>query len=356
MTLARANRDDDALRITGQLLAVMPKIDLHNHLAGNVPEWLFAETARGYGIDLDDPDHPYRFSAGMEGFLKLYDQVADSFRTPEDLYRASYESLVDEKNKSNLRYREVHYSPTISTHVGYADSVAAIAEGIAHAKRDHGVDGRIIVAIYRNQGPEVAEKLVAEMASNPHPAVVGLGIEADETVAPIQLFGRAYAMARESGYRLTAHAGERNDVAEVLYAVDTLGVDRLDHAYALASDPAATQHVIDSGLHIASAWVSVIAHFASRGHDNPLRVMVDSGLDASISSDDPGINNVSLNQSLWDSALALELPDSYLVSQTYSQLDAAWIDEATRTGIRSDIDAALAAHDQAQQPTTRRNE
>lgn len=340
--MGRAKRDPGALGATEQLLAVLPKVELHTHLAGNVPEWLFAETARRYGIELADPERPYDFAAGMEGFLVLYEQVADSFRTPEDLYRASYESLVDEHRTSRLRYREVHYSPTINSHVGYADSVAAIAEGIEHARRDHGVDGRIIIAGYRSQGPEIAEGLVAEMAANPHPAVVGLGLEADETVGPIHLFDRAYAMAREAGYRLTAHVGERADLAEVLYAVDQLEVDRIDHAYALAADAAATARLVDAGLHIASAWVSAIAHHP-RGFGNPLRTMLDSGLDASISSDDPGITRVSLNQSLLDAAAELELPDSYLIDQTYSQLNDAWIDDATRSAIRADIDAALSA-------------
>lgn len=336
--LARVQRDTEALRATEKLLTVMPKIDLHNHLAGNVPEWLFVETAQRYGIELANPEHPFDFVAGMEDFLRLFEQIADSFRTPEDLYRASYESIVDEYKKSNLRYREVHYSPTINSHLGYADSMAAIAEGIAHAKRDYGVDGRIIVAIYRSQGPEVAEKLVADMAANPNPAVVGLGIEADEIVGPLPLFERAYAMARDAGYKRTAHVGERDNLAEVLYAIDTLKVDRLDHAYVLATNQPATQKVIESGLHIASAWVSVIAH---HGSGDRLRTMLDAGLDASISSDDPGINNVSLTDSLRDAAAGMELPDSYLVSQNYSQLEAAWIDEGTRSVIRADIDSAL---------------
>jgi adenosine deaminase len=338
--LGHAKRDDAALRVTEDLLAVLPKVELHTHLAGNIPEWLFVDMARKYGIELADPANPYDYVEGMEPFLALFKQVTDTFRTPEDLYRVSYESLVDEHRTSKLRYRELHYAPSINPHVDYADSVAAIAEGIEHAKRDHGVDGRIIIAIYRNQGAEVAEKLVAEMTANPHPAVVGIGIEADETVGPIQLFERTYAMAREAGYRLTAHVGEHADVHEVLYAVDQLKVDRIDHGYALAQDKVATARVVEAGLHLASTWVSARLH--PRGLRNPLRTMLDAGLDASISSDDPGITKVTLNEQLLEAALELELPDSYLVSQTYSQLNAAWIDDATRSEIRADIDAALA--------------
>ena len=122
----------------------------------------------------------------------------------------------------------------------------------------------------------------------------------------------------------------------------------------LATDAAATRRVIDSGLHIASAWVSVIAHHG-RGPGSPFRTMLDSGLDASISSDDPGINNVSLNDSLLDAAVDIELPDSYLVSQNYSQLDAAWIDDDTRSTIRAEIDSALSALPPHTHQLTRRN-
>ncbi|TPW77463.1 adenosine deaminase family protein [Schumannella soli] len=338
----RVRRDDAALEATDRLLAALPKVELHTHLAGNVPEWLFAETARRYGIPLDHPEQPYSFVAGMVGFLKLFDQVADTFRTPDDLYRASYESLVAERQSSRLRYREVHYSPTINPHVGYADAVTAIGEGIEAARRDHGVDGRIVVAIYRNQGPEVAERLVEEMIAHPTAHVVGLGMEADETVGPTPLFHRAYLRARDAGIRVTAHVGERGDVGEVLYAVDELKVDRLDHAYALAFDPGAAAHVADRGLHLASAWASAKVHFP-RGIDNPLRTLIDSPLDISISSDDPGINRVTLDSELREAAVELELPDDYLTHQNSAQLDAAWIDDATRAEIRAEIDAALSA-------------
>jgi hypothetical protein len=41
------------------------------------------------------------------------------------------------------------------------------------------------------------------------------------------------------------------------------------------------------------------------------------------------------------------------VSQNYSQLDAAWIDEATRSSIRADIGAALLSLDPPIAPTNK---
>lgn len=337
--LEHIKRDEESVGVTQKLLEILPKVELHTHLAGNVPEWLFLDAARRYGIEPADPDHPYDYVEGMEPFLQLFEQVTDTFRTPEDLYRAAYESQVDEFHKSALRYREVHYSPTINPHVDYADSIAAISEGMDHAKRDYGVEGRIIIAIYRNHGEEVAQKLVDTMVANPHPSVVGLGLEADEVVGPIQLFERPYMMAQEAGYKLTAHVGERGDLDEVFYAMDTLRVDRLDHAYVVAGDEAAIARVRDSGLHVASTWVS--ARLNTRGLGNPLRLMLDAGLDASISSDDPALTKTSLNAGLLEAALELELPDSYLIRQNLSQLRHAWVDDEARANIGTDIELAL---------------
>jgi len=326
---------------TERLIAAMPKIELHTHLAGNVPEWLFAETAAKHGIPLNNPESPYHFEGELGEFLVVYEQVAESFQTPDDLFRASYESLADEARRSNLRYREVHFSPTIKTPVDYADAIAAIGEGMEAAKRDFGVDARIIIAIYRSQGQEVAEKLVETMIAHPHPLVVGLGIEADENIAPIEWFTRAYAMASEAGYGVTAHAGERANLGEVLYAVEELGCRRIDHGYALTQDREAAERIRATGVHVASTWVSAAVHHGYV-RDNPIRTLLDWGLDVSISSDDPGIVRKTLNEGLTEATAIMDLSDEYLVSQNYSQLRAAWIPEELRAEIRADIDEALA--------------
>lgn len=335
-------RTPEDLARTETLLEVLPKIELHTHLAGNVPEWLFKETALGYGIPLTNPESPYHFEGELGEFLVVYEQVADSFRTVQDLYRASYESMADEARGSRLRYREVHYSPTINPHLGYAESIAAIADGIRDAKRDFGADGRIIIAVYRSQGQEVAEALVDTMIANPHPMVVGLGIEADETLGPIEWFTAAYARAREAGYQVTAHVGERIDLPEVLHAVRELGCRRIDHGYALATDPAAAAEVKAAGVHVAATWVSASIHHGFTV-DNPIRTLLDQGLDVSISSDDPGITRVTLNEGLLDAVVRMELSDDYLIAQNLSQLEHAWLPEEEKAIIRAEIVQALEA-------------
>jgi adenosine deaminase len=330
---------------TRRLIAALPKVELHTHLIASVPEWLFAELATRYGIELPHPEQPYRLDlSGLVAFLVLYEQVADSLRTPDDLRRATYESLVAEVDASNVRYREIHFNPTINRHLGYANAISAIAEGIEQAKRDRGVDARVVIAAYRSQDADVAEQLVADMIAHPHPAVVGFATDGEETLRPIETFERAYEMARDGGYRLTAHVGERVSLHEVLYAVESLRCDRIDHGYTLATDADAMARAAASGTHFAATWVSASEHHGG-GFANPIRTMVDHGLDVSISSDAPGITKVTLDEGLAQAAFDLQLPDRYVVDQNYSQLEHAWVDDETRATIRADIDRVVSAHD-----------
>lgn len=342
------DRDESACRRTEALLTALPKVELHTHLAASVPEWLFGELATKYGIALPDPAHPYRLDdSGLEAFLVVYEAVADSFRTIDDLRRATYESIVAEADASNLRYRELHYSPTINPHLDYPSAIGAIADGAAEAKRDRGVDSRIIIAAYRSQDSAVAEQLVSDMIAHRHPAVVGFCLEGEENLRPIEAFDRAYRMAREGGFRLTAHVGEQTSLHEVLYAAETLRCDRLDHAYTIAFAPDAARELAASGLHIAGTWAAASTHHGI-GFTNPIRTMLDLGLDVSISSDAPGITKTSLNDGLAAAVTDLKLPDRYVIAQNYSQLDHAWIDdENTRAEIRADIDSAVTAFESA---------
>ncbi|WP_344411452.1 hypothetical protein [Pseudonocardia ailaonensis] len=337
----RVIRTPEQLRATRRLLAQLPKVELHAHLAASIPERLVREAAEKHGVRFPDPSHPYRFEGGFHEFLLVYEQVVDVFRTPEELARATYESLAAEAARSNLRYREMHYPPALSRHLDYVESVQAIADGIERARRETGVDARIIIAIYRNQGRQAAEQLAADMIAHPHPLVVGLGIEAEGTVAPIEWFHDAYASIREAGYPVTAHAEEHVDAEEALYDLHSLGCRRIDHGYALAGDPDAAAAVREAGVHLAATWIGASDRFG-KTPDNPIRTLLEQGLDVSISSDAPGISGISLNEFLEDALVSLQLPDRYLVEQNFSQLDHAWLGDEEKAAIRAEITSALA--------------
>jgi len=322
------------------LIRAVPKIELHAHLVGSISADTYLEFGRRYGATFrtSEPRELF-FYDSMPSFLALYESIASFVRTPEDWSEVVFRSLVEEKDASGLRYREIFFSPTLSD-LPYRDMVDALADGIGRAQ-EHGVDARLIASIFRNQPSEQAEQLVNEALTHPHPMVVGIGMDGDENQGPATLFERAYRTAREGGLRTTVHAGERNGPREVRHAVRSLEVERIDHGYGIVYDRALMREAQDRGIHFAATWLSSISHYPRDARTNPLAEMLRFGLDVSIGTDDRSMVFRTLLGDLEEAGEVFELSDATLVRQNTAALDAAWMPEELRAVIRDEIEAAI---------------
>ncbi|TQS45873.1 adenosine deaminase family protein [Cryptosporangium phraense] len=266
-------------------VAVMPKVELHCHLEGSVPAATAIRLAARNGVALptDDPDQLYRFGS-LEQFLDLYVAVSAALAGPDDLAQAVYDSLADAARGSHLRYREFAFNPTNHPGVKLADMLPAMADAARSAESEFGVVTRFLVAINREQPPEVALELVRSVVALEHPYVVGIGLDHNELAGPPALFADAFALAGAAGLGRTAHAGERGNATEVRETIELLGVDRIDHGYAVLGEPQLVSESIAAGVHFASCWTTSSFHSAGR---SPIPDMVAAGLPVSVSSDDP---------------------------------------------------------------------
>jgi adenosine deaminase len=324
------------------LTRAVPKIELHAHLIGSISAETYLEFGQKYGASFstDDPKQLF-FYDSMPSFLALYESIASYIRTPEDWSEIVYRSLREEWEASGLRYREIFFSPTVFVDIPYRDMVDGLVDGIDRANAEFGVDGRLIASIFRNQGGEIAERMVDDVLASPHPYVVGIGIDGDENVGPAADFEKAYWTAREGGLRTTAHAGERNGPQEVRHALHELCVDRIDHGYGIVFDRALIEEARERDIHFAATWLSSISHYPRDPRLNPLCDMLRMGLNVSISTDDRSMVFSTLMQDLEQVADAFSVSDATLVRQNSAALEAAWMPEPLRQRIRNEIETAL---------------
>src|SRR6516162_8149622 len=141
-------------------MPVLAKAELHVHLEGTAPPELVMRIAARNGLDLPErllgSDGRFRYTDFLD-FLRTYDLAASVIRTAEDYRDITYEYLCS-CARGGAIYVELTASPDHATLVGLSDEEHwdGIARGIDDARRDTGIEGRILISavqLRRRAGP-----------------------------------------------------------------------------------------------------------------------------------------------------------------------------------------------------------
>jgi adenosine deaminase len=262
---------------------------------------------------------------------------AQVLRTPDDLRRITYEYLEDAA-AHNVRYAECFWNPTgtvAQSAMRFEDAQDGIVRAIRDAEADHGIVGRLIVAIDREASPAAALEMVDWVRAHRRDEVVGLGIDYSEVDHPPELFEAAYAAARAAGLRTTAHAGEFGmPWANVRTAVEVLKVDRIDHGYTIVDAPEYARELADRG--VVFTVVPTNSYYLRTlppdrwALDHPIRRMRDLGLRLHPNTDDPAFHLVTPTGAWRMMAADFGFAIDDLRACMLNGLDAAFIDDSTR--------------------------
>jgi len=96
-------------------------------------------------------------------------------------------------------------------------------KGMIRAKKDalekYGISVEFILCIIRHHPIEQAFDLL-EKAEPFKQDLIGIGLAGPEVGFPPSLFEGVYKLAKEKGFKLTAHAGEEGDPSYITEAID----------------------------------------------------------------------------------------------------------------------------------------
>jgi adenosine deaminase len=323
-----------------QFMKAIPKVELHCHLLGTVRQETFIDLATKAGnvVSREEIDAFYTRGEKPVGVLRVL-RILDSHLIvgANDLYRITHEYLEDAYSHG-VKYTEFFWNPTGTVRlsdIDYASAQAAIVLAIRDAERDFGIVGRLIPSIDREADPAEAVQMVAWMVANRQPEVIGIGIDYRENERPPEMFVDAYRDARKAGFKLTAHAGEFGmPWTNVETAIELLGVDRVDHGYTVIDNPALAQRCIDQDIVFTvvptnSYYLRTLAP-ERWAQDHPIREMVRMGIRVHPNTDDPTLHKVTPTQA-WLMMMQFGFRLDDLGGFMLNGIDAAWVDEETRT-------------------------
>jgi adenosine deaminase len=316
-------------------VAVLPTAELHVHIEGTLePELAFALAARNGTrlrfAGLEELRRAYAFS-DLQSFLDLYYELTAVLQRPEDFADLAHAYLA-RAAAQGVRHAEVFVDP--QAHMSRGVPLEAVMEGLGeafgNAVQRHGLTARLIACFLRDRDPAEAEELVPRLARY-RELVIGVGLDSAEIGRPPELFERAYAMAADEGLHRVAHAGEEGPPAFVWSALDRLGVERVDHGIRSLEDPSLVARLREEQVPLTVCPLSNVAlRCVERLEAHPLRRMLDSGLAATVNSDDPAYFGGYLHDNVSAVTRALGLTPEHRRALAENSFRASFLPDADK--------------------------
>jgi adenosine deaminase len=314
---------------------MVPKAELHVHLEGTATPDLVRRIAERNGLEVPEGVFaaPDRFAwRDFLDFLNTYNMVCSVIRTGEDYRDITYEYLTGCARDGAI-YVELTASIDHSRIAGIGDSEhwEGIAAGIDDARRDHGIEARILSVAVRNYGVERAIEIAELTAARPHPYVVGFSLAGDEAGYPPEPFVEAYRVVEKAGLGCTVHAGEWAGAASVRGALE-LPVTRISHGVRAIEDPALVEELARRRITLEVCPTSNVALgvFATYG-DHPFPALRDAGIPLTLGSDDPPYFGASVGGEYAVAREHFGLGDAELVAITRNAVEASFAEPELRS-------------------------
>jgi adenosine deaminase len=321
---------------------MIPKAELHVHLEGTAPPELIARIAKRNGVTLPDGmlsvDGQFHYTDFLH-FLQTYDLAASVIRTAEDYRDITYEYLAGVAGDGGI-YVELTASPDHAALVGLSDEqhYAGIAAGIDDARRDHGIEARILVSAVRNFGAERALRVARQAAERPHPYIVGFALAGDERVPPTD-FAAAFAVAADAGLGCTVHSGEWQGPGSIRTAL-TLPITRRDHGVRAIEDPNLVHEIAQRRITLNTCPTSnVVLGVYGSYEEHPLPHLHAAGVRVTLGSDDPPYFGATLGGEYAVCSEHFGWDDHQLLEVTAAAIEAAFCEEPMRAELRARLTA-----------------
>ena len=307
-----------------------PLIDLHRHLDGSVRLETILDLGRLHKIPLPgnslDELRPHVVvttpQPGLIEFLAKFKWMTAVLADYDACRRVAREN-VEDAHREGIRYIELRFSPAFMADAHNLDPsrvTAAVIEGVREGEAATGVKANLIGILTRTYGPVRARRELRALLDHKN-EITALDLAGDEGNWPAELFVEHFKEGRGAGWQVTVHAGEAAGAQSIVTAIEQLGATRIGHAVRAAEDGAVMDLLRERRIGIeanltSNVQTSTVPDYAS----HPLKKFLESGLLATINTDDPGISGIDLAYELDVAAPAAGLDES----QVIRALENAW--------------------------------
>jgi adenosine deaminase len=175
--------------------------------------------------------------------------------------------------------------------------------------------------------------------------IVGIGLDSSETGNPPSKFKHVFRRAHDSGFFLTAHAGEEGPPSYVWEALDVLGVGRIDHGNRSLQDQTlvgrlARERMALTVCPLSNLRLRVVPDLKL----HPLRQMMEKDLVVTVNSDDPAYFGGYVNDNYRAVSDALSLGRDEIIAIVRNGFQASLMSGPEKAAALAEVDRVLANH------------
>ena len=328
--------------------AAAPKAELHVHIEGTLEPELIFMLAQRNGVSLPYASvealrDAYAFT-DLQSFLDIYYAGASVLQTAEDFHDMTA-AYVERARADGVVHAEIFFDPQTHTVRGITldTMLTGIESALAEAQQVDGFSSRLILCFLRHlpedDALEIYQAALPFFERYAH-RLIGIGLDSSELGHPPAKFARVFALARERGLQLVAHAGEEGPPAYIHEALDVLQVHRIDHGVRSVEDPfliarLARDQIALTVCPLSNTKLKVFGEMS----EHTLKHMLTAGVAVTVNSDDPAYFGGYVNANYAAVAQALELDDDDLYRIIRNGFAASFIDEAQRAALIGRLDA-----------------
>ena len=331
-----------------ELLARMPKAELHIHIEGSLEPELIFRLAQRNGVALPYASvaalrKAYAFS-NLQSFLDIYYAGASVLHKEQDFFDMAWAYLL-RAQADNIVHTEMFFDP--QTHTARGVAMETVINGLyracEQARTQLGVHAALIMCFLRHLSEQEAFETL-EQALPHRGKFIGVGLDSSELGHPPEKFTKVFARCRELGLHLVAHAGEEGPPAYVWTALDVLKVERIDHGVQSLKDPALVARLLRDRIPLTVCPLSNLKLCVfPKLEDHNLGTMLEAGLVATVNSDDPAYFGGYMNDNFLQTFAATGLTGEQAYRLAANSFEASFIEAAQKRRYSDLLDATFAS-------------
>jgi len=274
----------------------LPKAELHLHLEGAILPATLVELSLRHDsspFTLQDAEALYHFT-DFTGFIQAFRAVTQQLVHPDDYELAAWR-MMQRLAEQGVVHAEVYISVGViymwrnHDRTCFEPIFAGLERARERAERDLSLSVYWIFDAVRHFTVPEAERVFRKAAElrPAHPSIIGIGLGGDERRVGSAPFRDLFAAARDSGLRLTNHAGETTGPEAIREAL-SIGSERLGHVVSAIQDPDLLQELKSRGIGLElNPTSNVRTGVCPSLREHPLRRYFEEGLLVTLNSDDP---------------------------------------------------------------------